>query len=257
MRQENPLQTHEIRVLRLDKKAIFDLLWEIFNEISYEKFQLSHGVNSNICINWCFDERQCEIILFAHNKAERINEEKVIAYMSNLPGEALESLLINIRGKYYQSIKDNAFLIDYPNSVRKKECNSGHRKVLGTLSILWERHVRPLKKHELRVIRLSEQAIHELIWEYFMRNGDEIMDIPEEDSLKKIFCMYAEDKLQELKLYVLNLNEVSMVNFEKMNEYCMQNICFTTKLLCRGIANRRQYTSVMLPKSCVFCETLD
>lgn len=39
MKQRKALQPHEIRVIKIDRKAILELTWEILSEISYEKFR--------------------------------------------------------------------------------------------------------------------------------------------------------------------------------------------------------------------------
>lgn len=253
MRKKTPLQPYEIRALRIERNTVFDLLREIFSEVSYEKFQLPYETEraKNICIEWHFDEKQGEIFLFAYHSARRIDVDAAIAYTKNLSVESVESLLVNIRGRYYQSIKKGEFWVESSRLDRKKRHPRQYDSVLKMVFALFVKHIRPLRRHELRVIRLSEQAIRELLWEYFMKVGDDMMDIPEEESFKNIFYMSVEDKLEELKLYVVNLNEVSLIDFEKVNEYCSNNICFTTDLHSKRVTGRRCYTTVMLPKSCI------
>ena len=62
MRKKRPLQPYEIRALRIERNTVFDLLREIFSEVSYEKFQLPYETEraKNICIEWHFDEKQGE-----------------------------------------------------------------------------------------------------------------------------------------------------------------------------------------------------
>lgn len=249
MNQRKTLQPHEIRVIKIERKAILDLTWEILSKIGYEKFRLPSGENSmqRIRMDWCFCPEQCEIILLAHSSAYALNKEAAITYIKNLPIEAIESLFVNENGKdCYHSIQNASLLTVRPNAARAKMCGWG-------LGDAWEKlramgSVRPLKKQEIRVIRLSRQAIQELVWEHFMQTGDEIMEIPEEDSASVIFHMHVEEKLEKLTLYAISLMEASDPVFEKVNTYCDQNICVTTNSLSQKSAKERCYVSVLLSK---------
>lgn len=253
MNQRKALQPHEIRVIKIDRKAILELIWEILREISYEKFRLPHNkyYSKKICMDWFFDEKQCEIILLAHSRAYEVNTEAVISCIKNLSLEAIESLLLNPNGKeYYHSIQGTSFVTGHSTSFcRKEDSVQGNAlgKLYGNLGI----QVRPLRKHEIRVIRLSQQAINELLWEHFMKTGDEVMDIPEEeiDDIRTIYHMYIEGKLEELTLYVMNFNEASDKAFIENQEYCNQNIHFTTDSYSKKPTEGRNYVSVMLSKS--------
>lgn len=252
MNHRRALQPHEIRVIKIDRKAILELIWEILGEISYEKFRLPHNkyYSNKICIDWFFDEKQCEIILLAHSRACEVNTEAVITCIKNLSLEAIESLLLNPNGKeYYHSIQDTSFVTGHSTSISIKEDSvqgNALEMLLGNLGI----RVRPLRKHEIRVIRLSQQAIHELLWEHFMKTGDEVMDIPEEvDDIRTIYHMYIEGKLEELTLYVMNFNEASDKAFIENQEYCNQNIHFTTDSYSTKPTEGQNYISVMLSKS--------
>lgn len=243
MKQRKALQPHEIRVIKIDRKAILELIWEILSEICYEKFRLPRNIYSKkIRIDWVFDEKQCEIILMAHSRAYTIELETVITDINKLSLDAIDSLLLKPDGKeYYHSIRETSFV-------------SGHsttKRVLGKLLDFLHIRIRPLRKHELRVIRLSQQAIHELLWEHFMKTGDEAMDIPEEeiDDIRTIYHMHIEGNLEELTLYVMNFNEASDKAFLENQEYCDQKIHFTTDSYSKKPAKGRNYVSVILSKS--------
>ena len=254
MRQEKALQPHEMRAIRIDKNAILHLLWKILRKIGYEKFNLSQGINSTdeICVDWYFDEERCEIDLFAYNVSDLVDREIVIAYVKSLTEEALDSILVNVKGKtLYQSIKATSFLMGSPGENRLTDCSCKLRNLQGKVRSVIDKYVRTLRKHELRLIRLSQQALQELLWELFMQIGDEIMDIPEEDSFQVLFHMSVEGKLEEVFLYALKLREVSQMDFEKVDAYCKQNVRFTRDLATKEILNERYYTTMIVSKSCI------
>lgn len=252
MNQREALQPREMRVIKINRNAILELLGEILTEISYEKFRLPHNkyCRNMVFIDWFFDEDQCEIILLAHSRAYKINTEAVITCIKNLSLEAVESLLLKPNNKkYYHSIQDTSSGTDHSTSISiKKDSVTGNAlgRLLGNLGI----RIQPLRKHEIRVIRLSQQAINELLWEHFMKTGDEVMDIPEEeiDDIRTIYHMYIEGKLEELTLYVMNFNEASDKAFIENKEYCNQNINFTTDSYSKKSTKGRKYVSVMLSK---------
>lgn len=253
MNQRKALQPHEIRVIKINRKAILELIGVILSKISYEKFRLPYNTyySKRVCIDWFFDEDQCEIILLAHDHASKAITEAVITCVKSLSIEAIESLLLNPNGKeYYHSIRDTSLITGHSTAIGMRE-----DRVRGdALEMLFEKlgiRIRLLRKHEIRVIRLSQQAIHELLWEHFMETGDEVMDIPEEgiDDMGTIYNMYIEGKLEELTLYVMNLNEASDKVFIECEEYCNQNIHFTTDSYTKKPTKGRNYLSVMLSKS--------
>lgn len=253
MHQRKALQPHEIRVIKIGREAILELIWEILSKISYEKFRLPHNIfySKKICIEWFFDEMQCEIFLLAHSRAYEVNTEAVITFVKNLSSEAIESLLSNPNGKeYYHSIVDASFVTGRSTSISKNENSVQESASRMLFNKRWIR-IRPLRKHEIRVIRLSQQAIHELLWEHFMKTGDEVMEIPKEeiDNIRTIYHMHIEGKMEELTLYVMNFNEASDKAFSENQEYCDHNIHFTTDSYSKKLTKGRNYVSVMLPKS--------
>ena len=251
MNHRRALQPHEIRVIKIDRKAILELMWEILREISYEKFRLPHNkyYSKKVCIDWFFDEKRCEIILLAHSRVSEVNTEAVITCIKNHSLESIESLLLSPNGKeYYHSILYTPLVGGHSTSISIKE-DSVQGNALGMLLGNLGIRVRPLRKHEIRAIRLSQHAIHELLWEHFMKTGDEVMDIPEEvDDIRTIYHMYIEGRLEELTLYVMNFDEASDKAFVENQEYCNQNVHFTTDSYSKKPTKGQNYISVMLSK---------
>lgn len=238
---------YEIRVIKIDRAAILNLIWEILAESCYEKFRLPRGGNSSrkICVDRFFDASKSEIILFAHGSTLTLSMEAAVARIGKLPIEATESLLSNPRNSvYYHTILDPSFEISRPNADMPKAHTCRLTVALEKLCTMRNSRVRPLEEHEIRVIRLSQQAIQELIWEYFMKNGDKVMDIPKKDSFSVIFHMHVEGNLEKLTLFAMNLNEASDPVFEEVEAYCNQKVGFTADLLSKAPEAGCHYVSV-------------
>lgn len=250
MKQSRSLAPYEIRIIKIGRNAILNLTWEILSKTCYEKFRLPRGINrgKRICVDWCFDAERGEMILFAHSSMYKLNLEAAITYINNLSVEATDSFLLNPDEKDdYFSILDTSFEIIQPDT---NIAAYGNRleAALGKLHAAMDHRIRPLEEHEIRVIRLSQQAIQELVWEYFMKNGDRIMDIPEECGTSIIFHMHIEGKLEKLTLYAINLNEASDLLFEKVDAYCDREIGLTTDSLLKKPEEERYYISASLSK---------
>lgn len=249
MNQRTALQPHEIRVIKINRKTILELLGEIFKEISFEKFRLPQNkyYRKKICVEWFFDEKQCEITLLAYSRASGINSETIITLVNPLSFEAIDSLLSKDGDEeYYYSLYRNSFYDGNPTLIRQKE-NEMKSNRLGKLFDNVSIGVRPLKKCEIRVIRISQQAINELLWEHFMETGDEVMEISEEDGgISTIYHMYTEGELEELTLYVMNLNEASDEVFIRNKAFCNQNIHFTTDSYFKKSTQDPKYVSAIL-----------
>jgi hypothetical protein len=84
----------------------------------------------------------------------------------------------------------------------------------------------PWPRQEVRIIRLTQGAIGELLWEYFMEVGYQLMNLPPEDpdDLPTIYRMYTEENMQSLTLYVMNLFEASDSVFSQIDAYCDSHI---------------------------------
>lgn len=248
MNQRKALQPHEIRVVKIDRKAILELVWEILSEIIYGKFRLPHNNRCNrACIDWVFDERQCEIILVAHNCEHNIDLDLLIQSIKEFPIEAVESLLMNPNDEEcYYSFQNVSFINGHSklgNVEFKRAQNNKFRMLLDKLGI----HIRLLTKREIRIIRLSRHAICELLWEHFLATGDEIMDIPEEENgdIRTIYHMYTEGNLDVLTLYVMNINDASDKVLNQNKEYCDKNIHYTTMSYLERKTKEQKYVSVV------------
>lgn len=251
MKQSRSLAPFEIRVIKIGREAIMDLTWEILSEICHEKFRIPRSMNSvkRIRIDRHFDSEKGEIILFAHSSMYELNMEAAVAHVNKLSVEATESLLLNPDGKdYYSSILDASFEISHPNVNAAKTRGSRLDNALEKIHTMLNHRVRVMDAHEIRVIWLSQQAIQELVWEYFVKNGDKIMEIPKKDSFSVIFHMNMEEKLEKLTLYAINLNEASDSVFEEAEAYCSEKIGFTTDSLLKESGEEHYYVSVTLPK---------
>lgn len=251
MKCEKSLQPNELRVVKLAKDAILNLSQEIIGEISRDKFNLPHSQYSikRTAIDWYFDEERCQMILFAYSRADGLNREAVFAHIDTLSGEAIDSLLVNdSNNEFYQSTTNILPVTDYRNATNMRICRCGLDSIWKRISSIRKGKSRPLKKHEVRIIRLSQAAIKELLWEYFVETGDKAMNIPKEDKLDVIFHMSVDEKFEELMLYALNLNEFSQLDIEKVNAYCSQNIPPTANAYTKKPSQGWNYVSVMLTK---------
>ena len=248
MRQKKALNPHEIRVIKLAKYAILDLIWEILIDISYKKFLLPHNTyyTKKISFDWWFDEEQCEYFLLAHRRSDEINKEKVIALAKKLLIKPIESLLTASKKKAYYSIQDISLVRSHSSLFGIKKTfgkDIEREKLLAGLGI----RVRPLKRHEVRIIWLSKQAITELLWEHFMDVGDQIMDLPKDkDDVQTIYHMNIRGALEELTLYVMNVDEASDEAFVNNLAYCDRNINCTFDSYSDISVERSNYVSVII-----------
>ncbi|MBQ6549879.1 MAG: hypothetical protein IJL78_00540 [Lachnospiraceae bacterium] len=254
MLQKRSLKRYEVRVLRFDKSTIFKIIKESLKEISYIRFQLPRNTE-NAHIDWIFDIERYELLLYAYSTREDLNKDAVIEYIKNYPMDSLESLLTIKKGKYYYSIKDPSLFIAHTELGAKTKCVNRKGKGLRSISAAWRGHICPIRKHELRMIRLSIQGVKELVFEYFMDFGNTLFDIPVEDKDfgNNIYCMSLNDDLEDLIVYAVNLNEVSSICFEKVDAYCEEHICFASDFNPKVIETKPYYTSMILPESFIIC----
>lgn len=251
MRQEYPLQPHEVRIIKINRNIIFDLIGEILNDICHEKFLLSRNSTDSklIRIDWFVNVEQCEIVLFAYNSIYELDKEAIMAHFNNLKIEATDSLLLKPNARnYYHSIQGTPFFINQANVTNGNSEYCTRFRIWHRFRTMLYSNVRKFRKHEVRVIRLSRQAIYELMWENFMKVGNEIMDIPKND-FSVIFGMYMDEKLEMLALYAMDLSNASDAVFSEVNTYCDQSLSFTTDSLSKKTMDGQKYISIVLPKS--------
>lgn len=246
MEQRKTLHHHEIRVIKINREAIIDLIRAIIVEVSGEIFQLPHIVNymKKVQFDVHFDEQLCEVILSAYRKENTIKKDELIAYINSTTIQSIDSLFLNFNNdQYYCTTQDSSL---FHNSLNKTQLNevckhSIWRSMLKKFSI----RTHSLGKFEVRFIRISKEAIHELLWEHFMKTGDKAMDIPV-GSDDVIYHMYTEGALQQLTLYVMNLDEASDKAFAENRAYCDKNIPVTTDSYFEGCKKEQRYVSVIL-----------
>lgn len=251
MRPEHPLHPHEVRIIKINGNILFELIGEILNDICHERFHLPLNPNDSklIRIDRIANVEQGEIVLFAYNSIYELDKEAIMVHFNNLKIEATESLLLKPNGRnYYHSIHGTPFIINQANVTNVNIEYRAQFQTWNRLRTMLYSNGRKLRKHEVRVIRLSRQAIYELVWEHFMKAGNEILDVPEND-FSVIFGMYMDEKMEMLALYAMDLSNASDAVFSKVNTYCDQSLSFTTDSLSKKTMDEQKYISIVLPIS--------
>ncbi len=219
MEHINPLHPLEFRVIKLDHHAVLTLLKKILIKISIEQLR-AFGDNScidSISVGQFFDENNSEVLLFAYDRNESIKEEAIIPYVKNLAIVAQNSILANDDG--WQHCNS----IQLPSEVLGQPQEKPERVYVQSVEMtrFW-----PWPRQEVRIIRLTKGAMGELLWEYFMEIGYQLMNLSQEDpdDLPTIYRMYTDENLQSLTLYVMNLFEASDSVFSQIDAYCDSHI---------------------------------
>ena len=214
------LSSNEIRATNLNSNTVLDLIWDILQPQILKAFQLKHNafLPHDLVFEWYFDDQRCEAIIVAYNDSYTIDEglfRKIKTF------EALDSFLSHpIEKVMYQSMLAPPFIV--PNRLNKKKHCVFFAHLWKMIFSLFIKGYRPLKNNEFRIICLSRQAIAELLWEYFMANGDSIMGIPEEDSADVIFHMNIKGSFEKLIICAVNLNEFSIVDWDEVDNQIEQ-----------------------------------
>lgn len=226
-----PISLHEIRVIKIDKMAVFDIIENIFKEIRFELFKISPKANyhKKIAFDWSYDNIKNELILYAYNTIG-IRIENLVDEIKKFSITTVDSLCINKKITFYQSIQSFTTELDRTHSEEKKNSDKNHFSVRKI-----KNHVanHDMKDNEIRIIRLSYKAVKELLWEYFMKFGNELMNIPEESGEDIIFHMFINNCLDDLTIYAVRIDEISEKIFEMIDVYCNQNVSFTTDLITK------------------------
>jgi hypothetical protein len=249
MRNGNILQPHEIRVIKIEKSAIFDLLYDILGRIYHERIQTSSSTDTKgeNCCEFYFDEEQYEIVLFEHRAVDRVNSQLLNLHIKDLAIVVIDSLYMfddDISLLWNQGTvilhEEKGMATLKPSSNQNCRCQDPRPALT--------KHISSLGKNEVRIIRLSKQAIYELLWEYFMEFGNKVMDVGEEnaDDFPTIFRMCINGRLDELTLYLMSLDDASEAVFEKVDAYCNLNVQYTTNRVITHIKNRRPFVSILL-----------
>lgn len=219
MEQIIPLSPQEFRAIKLDYQAIFCLLRKILIKFGTEQL-MAFSDNScvdSVSIGQYYDENKRELLLFAYSRRENHTEDSIISYIKGLRIVAQDSILTHVDGCRLCSS------IQIPSTGRGQTQGKVENAYVESVAF---NSFAPWKKREVRFIRLSQDALGELLWEYFMEVGYQLMNLPQEDSCDSptIYRMYTEDKFQSLTLYVMNLFESSNSVFAKVDAYCDTNI---------------------------------
>ena len=245
---------NEVRVIKIKREAVLELVYKALDDIVCQKFELpshsaaaKHNRNAKYSIDKYFDEQAYEILLFAYEKNELIDRDDILAHIRKLPIEAIDSLLMTSGSeKYYHSIQnplDEHSQHKFGNTTMKRKI----KHVLSNLPNIFNRRVHPLKKHEVRIIRLSKQAVLELVWEYFMKNGDELFNIKNDENFDVTFCMNVEDRLRTLTIYAIDLKDATESMRQKLDLYCEQKLGITAESLIATTEAGLCYVSIPLP----------
>ncbi len=83
-----------------------------------------------------------------------------------------------------------------------------------------------MKKNEIRVIKLSGDAIDELIWELMNKEGEQFLSLP--DNSNTIFRLVWDRAKDELVFYALEFEHPHPINFEAIDRYINKHIRTTT-----------------------------
>ena len=77
-----------------------------------------------------------------------------------------------------------------------------------------------------------------------MQTGNQIMDILEDNNdVFPIYYMYVEDRFEKITLCVMNLNDIDSNTYEKLRDYCNENVDFTTESYSK-ITDKKKYISI-------------
>lgn len=243
MEHKKSLRPLEFRVIKLDQYSVLDLLRKILNKICFDQLNLFGDITcvDSVSVGQYFDETSCEILLFAYICKNNLSEDSIIPHIKNLAIVAQDSILTNVDGwPHYNSFQISSEVLDQPQEKTESIC------VMPSASngfSTWQ-------SYEVRIIRLSQKAIGEVLWEYFMETGHELMNIPQEnlDDSPTIYRMYTGKNLKTLTLYVMNLYEASDNTFKKIDAYCDSHIGFASDSSISTRTDKIHYVTGFLSK---------
>lgn len=219
MEQTIPLSPHEFRVIKLDHHTVLRMLRKILIKFSTERLRSfgDDACTEPVSVGQYYDENKSEMLFFAYIRKENLTEDSIISHIQNLEIVAQDSILAG-SDSWQPFISIQIPSKGYSQTQRKEENVQVESNASNNLI--------PCQKQEVRIIRLSHGALGELLWEYFMEVGYQLMSLSQEDSYDSptIFRMHTDDQFQSLTLYVMNLFEASNSIFTKIDEYCESNI---------------------------------
>ena len=86
-----------------------------------------------------------------------------------------------------------------------------------------------MDKNEVRVFRITGEAINELMWELLNKAGELFLDLPENS--ETIFRLNWDKEKDELSFYALEFAHPHQVNFEAIDSYIKEHIEITADSL--------------------------
>ncbi len=250
MNQSYLLQPKELRAIRVEKQQILELLWHLLGKMELEKFQLpqNSSAREQITIEHRFMEERCEIILLAYHRVCVVDMEETMKYIYALPIEPLDSLLIHREdGKYFASIFLPVF-----GAPKEHFSNKTLPRVWDWRRLLGSRVV-PLRKDEVRVIRLSRQALQELIWEYFVENGSCLFECADDDLTPELwdptYSVQFSGKLDDVIVSLTRFENLLHGGTDRIDLYCRQRVPVTTKTLLLNQIVQPCYVTTSIPEN--------
>lgn len=248
MEVRKELLPYEIRVIKINKNAIIELLFDILNSANFGKlFFVDEKTDGKYMhIEPFFDWEQSEMLILMHNDNLLIDKE----YINNLPIKTFDSLYTvctdNIDRFLDCDMSPDTLLPIINNCNGCAEANKKESHKDSLLSV----YVHPQHNHSAQGIRLSHTAIEELLWEYFMEYGNVLMALPENDgcNFSTIYHMCIGEMLETLTLYVMNLENAAFSVFEEIDAYCDQYIHCTAVSLTEKCGEKQHYVSFSLPR---------
>ena len=97
-----------------------------------------------------------------------------------------------------------------------------------------------MDKNEIRVFKISGEAINELVWELLNQTGEQFFDISaNQEAIYRLNCDKDKD---QLVFYALEYAKPHVVDFEKIDRYINEHIDKTTDSLFN--AENKPYVSL-------------
>lgn len=86
-----------------------------------------------------------------------------------------------------------------------------------------------MNKNEIRAVKITGNAIDELLWELLNKTGEQFLDLPEDS--ETIFHLKWDKEKDELVFYAVEFENPRPVNFEAIDNYISKHIGITADSL--------------------------
>lgn len=103
-----------------------------------------------------------------------------------------------------------------------------------------------MKKSELRVIKISHDAVMELISETLLSMSREIMCIKEKDSKDVIYTLSIDEETKELTYYAVKWSKKDIPDFKSIEQYISSHVGITTESLFVNSQKAKMYKDIDL-----------